>query len=109
MRWIISIPLVILLCGCADLGYYWHNASGHLAVMSQRVDIDKLLADEQLDPDLRERLVLVQEIRRFSVERLKLPDNDSYNSYVDLDRPYVVQNIFAAPEFSTRSLLLMAP
>ena len=102
MRWIISIPLVILLNGCADLGYYWHNASGHIAVMNQRVDIDNLLADEQLDPNLRERLVLVQEIRRFSVERLGLPDNDSYDSYVDLDRSYVVQNIFAAPEFSTR-------
>jgi predicted aminopeptidase len=70
--------------------------------MSQRVDIDEMLADEQLDDGLRERLQLVQEIRRFSIERLDLPANDSYLSYVELDQPYVVQNIFAAPEFSTR-------
>jgi predicted aminopeptidase len=101
MRWIISIPLLFLLGGCSDLGYYWHNANGHLAVMNERVDIEELLADEQLDTELRERLHLVQEIRRFSVERLDLPVNDSYASYVKLDRPYVVQNIFAAPEFST--------
>jgi predicted aminopeptidase len=102
MRWIISIPLLLLLSGCADTGYYWHNANGHLAVMSQRTDIDELLADDQLDAELRKRLQLVQEIRRFSIERLDLPANDSYASYVELDRPYVVQNIFAAPEFSTR-------
>ena len=102
MRWIISIALLLLLTGCADLGYYWHNANGHLAVMDQRVDIEELLADDQLDARLRERLQLVQEIRRFSIDRLDLPENDSYLSYVELDQPYVVQNIFAAPEFSTR-------
>ena len=102
MRLAISIPLLLLLVGCSDFGYYWHNANGHLAVMDQRVDIEELLADDQLDSKLRERLLLVQEIRRFSIERLDLPANNSYASYVELDRPYVVRNIFAAPEFSTR-------
>lgn len=91
-----------MLCGCADLGYYWHSANGHLAVMNKRVDIDELLADDSLEIDLRERLALVQDIRRFSIERLELPENGSYDSYVELDRPYVIQNLFAAPEFSTR-------
>ena len=102
MRWIISISLLLMLCGCADLGYYWHSANGHLAVMNKRVDIDDLLADNSLETDLRERLALVQEIRRFSIERLQLPANGSYDSYVELDRSYVIQNLFAAPEFSTR-------
>lgn len=102
MRLLISIPLLLLICGCAEPGYYWHSATGHLAVMKQRVAIDSLLADEATDPALRERLRLVQEIRRFAVERLSLPNNGSYSSYVQLRRPYVVQNLFAAAEFSTR-------
>lgn len=102
MRWIISIPLLLSLGGCADFGYYWHNARGHLAVMDKRVDIPVLLADEALDARLRTRLQLVQQIRDFSISRLSLPDNDSYRSYADLGRPWLVQNLFAAPEFSTR-------
>ena len=102
MRSLISIPLLLLLCGCADLGYYWHSSSGHLALMNQRVDIEDMLADEEIDEDLREQLLLVREMRRFSVERLALPDNGSYDSYVQLDRPWVVQNLFAAEEFSTQ-------
>ena len=102
MRSLISIPLLLLICGCSDIGYYWHSARGHLDIMNQRVDIDQLLADENTAADLRARLLLVQEMRRFSVERLDLPDNGSYSSYVQLQRPYVVQNLFAATEFSTR-------
>ena len=102
MRWLISIPLLLTLYGCADIGYYWHSARGHLDVMSRRVDIDELLADESLDAGLRERLLLVREIRHFSVTRLALPDNDSYLSYAELDRPWLIRNLFAAPEFSTR-------
>ena len=102
MRWLISIPLLLLLVGCADIGYYWHSARGHLDIMNQRVDIDELLADDQLDRNLRARLILVQNMRRFSVERLSLPENGSYSSYVNLQQPYVIQNLFAAPEFSTR-------
>jgi len=102
MHRLISIPLLILLCGCSDFGYYWQNARGHLAVMDQRVDIDDMLADDALDARLRERLQLVQQIRAFSISRLSLPDNDSYRSYVNLGRSYLIQNLFAAPEFSTR-------
>jgi predicted aminopeptidase len=102
MRRLISIPLLLLLCGCADLGYYWQNARGHLAVMDRRVEISDLLADDSLDQHLRERLLLVREIRDFSVERLALPDNGSYHSYVELGRSYLIKNLFAAEEFSTR-------
>lgn len=102
MRHLISIPLLLLLCGCADFGYYWHSTRGHLAVMEQRVYIEDLLEDPQTTAELRERLLLVKDIRRFSVERLALPENASYLRYVELDRPYLIQNLFAAPEFSTR-------
>ncbi len=102
MRLIISIALLLLLSGCADLGYYWHSADGHMSLMNQRVDIDEMLADESLDAALRERLLLVRDIRQFSIERLELPANGSYTNFVELDRPYVLKNLFAAPEFSTR-------
>jgi predicted aminopeptidase len=41
----------------------------------------------------------LQEARDFAVEALLLPDNDSYRSYAELEREYVVWNVFAAPEF----------
>jgi len=102
MRYLISIPLLLVLCACSDIGYYWHSTNGHLDLMSKRSYIEDVLADEATSPNLRERLLLVQEIRQFSIERLDLPGNESYRSYVELQQPYVIQNLFAAPEFSTQ-------
>lgn len=93
-----------LLSGCSDIGYYWHSSKGHLSIMNKRVDIETLLKDPDIDPELQSRLLLVQQIRKFSIDALALPDNGSYTNYASLDRPYVLKNLFAAPEFSTRLL-----
>jgi len=42
----------------------------------------------------------ILEIREYATQQLGLPDNDSYKSYVELDRDYVVWNVIAAPEYS---------
>ena len=76
-----------LLTGCADLGYYWHSAKGHLAIMDKRIPITELIADPEIDNGLRRQLVLAQEIRQFSIERLALPNSGSYTDYAQLDRP----------------------
>jgi predicted aminopeptidase len=68
--------------------------------MTAREPIGELVADPATPDALRERLLLVQRARAFAVEELGLPDNGSYSRYVDLDRDYVVVNVFAAPEFS---------
>jgi len=101
MRTFLLLSPLLLLSACSDLGYYWHTANGHMALMNQRIDIDVMLEDPELEPKLRERLQLVKEIRDFSVETLSLPESESYNNYVQLDRPYVLKNLFAATEFST--------
>ncbi|NIL94614.1 MAG: aminopeptidase [Woeseiaceae bacterium] len=68
--------------------------------MSKREPIDELIAAEETPDELAERLELVSEARQFAVDVLYLPDNDSYRSYADIGRDYVVWNVFAAPEFS---------
>ncbi len=102
MRVFFSLVILLVLTACSDLGYYWHSTKGHLAVMNKRVYIVEMLEDPELDPGLRKRLQLVQQIRRFSIDVLSLPDSGSYTRYAQLDRPYVLQNVFAAPEFSIR-------
>ncbi|MBT8098117.1 MAG: aminopeptidase, partial [Gammaproteobacteria bacterium] len=66
----------------------------------KREPIDAVLADPDTPRDVVSRLTLVQDARQFSIHELGLPDNDSYRTYRDLEREFVVWNIFAAEEFS---------
>ena len=88
------------LTGCSAAPYYWQAASGQLELWQKSRPIDDWLADPNADEQLKARLKQVQAIRAFASSDLGLPDNGSYRSYADLGRPYVVWNVFAAPELS---------
>jgi predicted aminopeptidase len=86
--------------GCTSLEYYAQAVSGHLEVMWAAVPIEERLREADTPVALREKLQRVLVIREFASRELGLPDNDSYRRYADLGRPYVLWNVFAAPEFS---------
>ncbi len=88
-----------LVSGCA-LPYYWQAAAGQLELLSERQPITEVLDDPGQSDATREALARTLEMRQFAIEELGLPDNDSYRSYADLGRPYVVWNVVAAEEFS---------
>lgn len=89
-----------LLAGCADLGYYWQSASGHLGVMRAARPVPQWLDDPATPAALKAKLELTQRIRRFAVTELHLPDNPSYTGYADLHRNAAVWNVVAAPPYS---------
>ena len=94
---LLTIAAALLpLTGC----YLMQAATGQMAISSKREPIAEVLADSATPPPLRARLEYVAAARDFASRELGLPDNESYRSYADLGRPYVVWNVFAAPEFS---------
>jgi predicted aminopeptidase len=68
--------------------------------MSRARSIDRVLADPHTPADLADRLRLVVRLRDFARDELRLPVDGHYRSYADLQRPYVVWNVSATPEFS---------
>lgn len=96
------VLLSLLLAACSTVTFYGQAITGQLQLLTQRQAISQLIANPATDDKLRQRLQAVEEMRAFASGELGLPDNPSYKTYVDLKRPYVVWNIFAAPEFSLK-------
>lgn len=86
----------VLISGC----YYLQAGAGQWQVMQKREPIAEIIDDDDTPEALKERLRLVQAARQFSIDDLALPDNESYRTYADIEREFVVWNVFAAPEFS---------
>ena len=85
--------------GCAA-PYYWQAIGGQLELLRKREPIEDVIADPGVPPTLKSTLTRIGTMRRFAVDELGLPSNDSYTTYVALDRPYVVWNVVATEEFS---------
>jgi len=81
------------------LGYYGQSIGGQWEVWDKSKPIDEILASSDTADPLREKLQMVLDIRDFASSELALPDNDSYRSYADLQRPFVVWNVFATKPF----------
>ncbi|MCW5621293.1 MAG: aminopeptidase [Burkholderiales bacterium] len=101
-RLLLAVALLCLtgIAGCSTVGYYWQALRGQMELVHKARPIAELIADPAVEPGLKDKLEQVQAIRHFASRELALPDNGSYRSYVDLGRPYVVWNVFAAEEFS---------
>lgn len=99
-RVIFLMPLLSALSGCTGVGYYAQSLKGHVEIMAARQDVDKLIRDAATPEPVQAQMASARDIRQFATDRLDLPDNASYRSYVDIGRDYVTLAVFAAPEFS---------
>lgn len=92
--------VVAAVSGCQTIGYYAQAVKGECQILANRESIDKLIADSHTSEELRQKLQLVQQMRAFAKDSLKLPVDKYYLKYSDVHRQYVVWNVQAAPQFS---------
>lgn len=101
LRLIFLSGSLLFLAGCETVSYYYQAVEGHLSILNKRRSIETLL-ETDLDEKTKSKLELVLKARQFAKEEMKLPVDDNYAHYVDLERDYVVWNVVAAPEFSIK-------
>lgn len=110
---ILLIAILTLLAqftsACSTVQYYTQGAKGHLALMSQRKPVKQVLADNKVTDKRKQQVKQVLEIRQFAYDRLKLPKNNSYTSYVELNREAVSWNVIATPKYSMKPVQTCFP
>lgn len=104
LRVLVFCGVAALVGGCAQLGYFAQAAHGQFSLLSEAKPIDDWLASPDVEDKLKGKLAKVKEIREFAARELSLPDNDSYTTYAQLNRPFVLWNVVATPEFSLKPI-----
>jgi len=82
--------------------YLLQAANGEWHVIHGRKPIVQVIDDPQTPEPVIRELADVREARDFASRELELPDNESYRTYVEIDRPYVVWNVVAVPALSVQ-------
>jgi predicted aminopeptidase len=96
-------------CDKEEARYLMQQAPGQLALLMDRVPFKKLLADPNLDPKIRAKLLLVLDVKKYAVETIGLKRNKNYEVFVPLDREAVSWNLTAAQSLSMSPLTWKFP
>lgn len=104
-----SVVLTAALCSCSAVGFYSQAIHGQYEILHHARPLREVGADPATPEKLRGELKLVENLRGFARERLGLTAQKQFGTYRDLQRPYVVWNVYAAPEFSTDAIAWWYP
>jgi len=92
---LIILCLQLVLPGCS-VSYLLQAAAGQFRILNNSVPLETALADPGLDPDQREKLLLVPRIKAFGEEELGLAATDNYETVYLQDEKNPVYSVSAA-------------
>ena len=95
-----AVALAAALAGCETASYLSQSVRGHFDLMSRQRAVTDLLSDPATTAQLKGKLELAEDARSFAVDGFALPDNGSYRTYADLERPYVTWTVVVTPRLS---------
>ncbi|MCZ6635408.1 MAG: aminopeptidase [bacterium] len=81
-----------------DVGYYLHLVKGQANLLWNREPIERVLKQPDLDPEIRKRLLFIQEVKTFAQQQIGLVPSQIYSSFVDLHGQPVSWNLAACPK-----------
>lgn len=89
------VALIVLLTGC-QAPYLIKSAWSQADLLLSRKSIEKTFKNPDLKPEDRRKLELARDAKAFGERVLGLKKNSNYDSFVQLDRPYVSYVVSAA-------------
>lgn len=102
MRYFLACIALLTLNSC-QMGYIINSAHQQFSMMKTRVDIKTELKKTNLSEDHRKKLNLALVVREFSFDKLKLKKTDNYNTYINLNRPYVTWVVHGAYKWEMKT------
>jgi predicted aminopeptidase len=91
----------LLIAACSP-GFVLRAGWEEARILADRRPIEEVIEDPGTPPEIRERLVLVREVRVFAERQLGLDAGRTFRSFTATDRDTLVLVVSAAPEFELR-------
>ncbi|PIE86277.1 MAG: aminopeptidase [Bacteroidia bacterium] len=79
--------------------YAFQQAKGQLEIIRNAKPISEILENPEIEPEIKEKLRLIAEIRQFAIDSLGLNDSDNYTSFYDQKNKPLLWLLKACPPF----------
>jgi predicted aminopeptidase len=85
------------------IAYGWMQGKGQWRILREARPLTEILNDPQVADSLKQKILLVQEVRQFAIDSLGLKPSDSYNTLFDQQGKDVLWVLSAARPFAMES------
>lgn len=109
IRIVLILFVAFLLINYKLISYGIQQGLGQLEMVRNAVDVDTLLNDKNYPDSLKQKLLIIKEVRQFAIDSLGLKNSPNYNAVYDLKgraTAYVVQ---AAEKYRVKKYLWKFP
>ncbi len=100
---------VMLLSNCKLVFYGISQGVGQMKIISKAKPIEKVLADPDVSDSLKQKLLLVQSIKKYAEDTLGLNPSKNYNTLYDQHGKDILWVVTAAPKYSVEPYLWKFP
>lgn len=98
---IILLFIIALLIAYADLiSYGLSQLNGQLNVMYNASPVEEVLEDKNFPDSLKDKILVIREVKSFAIHDLGFRDNDNYNKIFDQQGKELMHLVLACPKFS---------
>ncbi|MCS7018877.1 MAG: aminopeptidase [Cytophagales bacterium] len=105
-KWILllaSLLTMLIIWQRELLAYVWMQACGQLKIIWEARPIEEVLSDATLPDSLKQKLQLIQEIRRFAEDSLGLNPSDNYTTFYDQQGKPILWTLTACPPYQLQA------
>ncbi len=98
---LIKIFFLASLClslNACQVGYILNNAYHQGRILKRAIPVDDALKNDTISSEVKKKLILAREAKIFAEDHLQLKKTKNYNTYVQLDGPFVTYVVSAAPK-----------
>ncbi|MEL6537153.1 MAG: aminopeptidase [Bacteroidota bacterium] len=98
-----AVVAVVLVVYGDLIGYGLGQARGQWHIIRNARTVDEVLADSSTSPHIRERLLLVEEIRNFAMQDLGLAESENYTTFFDQEGRDLMFVVAASEPFALKA------
>jgi predicted aminopeptidase len=100
---LVSILLALAIWQSELIGYAWAQAKGQLSILWNAKPIEDYLSDPNFKQEYKDKIMQIQEIRRFAMDSLGLKNSDNYTTIYDQQGQDILWNVSASNEFKLQA------
>jgi predicted aminopeptidase len=97
---ILTVLLILVIWQWELISYGFAQGKGQLHIIRNSVPIEDVLADPTFPDSLKQRIAVIQQARRFAINRLGLTPSNSYSTFYDQKGTVALWNVTACEAYS---------